>query len=358
MLFNIETDAGDRLTGYLVPDSFEEVPEIALYADGRLRWQGAATVAHPALVDAGRHRTGLCGFAIGGDEVPDLADFGDAEIRCAETGLVIYRRGAGRARVDRRLFRLETGTLPMRRFDGLMGRLFQAHYAGIERFGAETVSQLFMLNAQPSLYISGRIAVVPHARLLEGGIDLAVQLADPYEDLADRIWVLSGAGGRLTQYLDRREVAALAPALEVVDGIDPRRPRAIRDVFRRLDPDAALALSNPLTRQMACSDPSAEAGGGAVSAALRALAGFSVVAIREAVGAFEDAVADRLGLEGLLPARDPEPPLRGRLADQLAGIDTVEALLEADLEIYASVSNVFEDVAGDSPVPCGAKAAP
>src|SRR4051794_24035002 len=92
MLFNVETDTGDRITGYLVPDGYSEVPTILLRCGGQTMLSLAANEIREALVVAGRHETGQCGFSIGADLIPDLPKIGDLEICDAESGILVYRR--------------------------------------------------------------------------------------------------------------------------------------------------------------------------------------------------------------------------------------------------------------------------
>ncbi len=344
MLFNIEADTGGEIVGYLVPDSYEGTPRLTLVSGGRVLWQGEAGETRPALVASGRHATGLCGFRIGAAEVPGLAGLADAEIREPGTGLAIYRRRWGRPVVERRVFRLETRLSGSARFDRAMEPHFQAWHRQIDRLGAESVDQLFLLNGASS-YASGRLQVPAHAALADGSVTVLALLRDPFEELADRLAVLSGARGPVARHLSLRERMALFPAIEALDGVDATCPRALRRLFRRLPAEAAAALSNPVTRQLTVADPGGLCAPGAVAAALRALAGFEVVSIAELPGQFEAAAAGVLGIAPPAPERDPHRGEIAPAADALARISTVEAMLECDLEVYASVSAVFERLA-------------
>ena len=72
MLFNMETDTGDRVTGYLVPDGYSEVPSIRLRSEGGEVLSLAANEIREALVVAGRHETGQCGFSVGTEHIPNI----------------------------------------------------------------------------------------------------------------------------------------------------------------------------------------------------------------------------------------------------------------------------------------------
>ncbi|GMG80809.1 hypothetical protein LNKW23_00210 [Paralimibaculum aggregatum] len=345
MLFNIEADSGSEIAGYLVPDSFSDTPRLCLHAGGALLWHGEASEPRAALVAAGRHATGRCGFRIGPAEVPGLAALADLELREPASGLCLYRRAGGRRLVGQRIFRLETRLLADSGFDRAMEPHFQAWHSRIEHFGAETINQLFLLHGIASSYASGRVQVPAHPALTDGSVTVMLQLRDPFEELAERIAVLAGARGPLARHLTVRERLALHGAAAALDGLDPGSARAVRRLFRRLEPGVAAALSNPLARQLTTASPGDLCAPAAVAAGLRALAGFEIVSTGELPGYFEAAAAALLELPPPAPMRDPHAAETAEIADALAGISAVQAMLECDLEIYASVSGVFDGLA-------------
>lgn len=339
MLFNLEADTGDTLVGYLVPDSAEATPRLCLVGRGVLLWSGDANVLREELVRAGRHRRGLCGFRIGPPEVIGLAEVTDLELRDISTGLTVYRRRA--ATVARRLFRLETRLRPSRGFDHAMERLFQGWYPGVERFGPETVDQVLLLG-NPSVYASGRVHVPAHAGLTDAGTAVAIGLRDPHEELAERLAILSGAFGPVERLVPTRERLAWRAALSALDGVDVQDMRTLRRTMRRIDPDVAATLSNPLTRQLTCAGPGELCAPDAVSSALRLLSGFEVVAPDCLPGVFEASLGTLLGTP--VPSLAPPTDAVVWIADALSEIGSVDAILECDLAVYSSVSSVFEQL--------------
>jgi hypothetical protein len=345
MLFDIEADTGDEIVGYLVPDGYEEVPRLCLVAGGRALWSGAASEPRAALVAAGRHRTGLCGFRIGRGEVPDLREYPDAELRDLATGLTIYRRRRAARPRRNRVFRLETRLKPLRALDAAMEPHFQAWFPGVERYGAETVEQVLLLSGAATVYASGRVQLGSHAALMESEAAVLVQLRDPYAELAERIALFSGSLGPPARWLAPRERQTYAAAIEAFDGIDPQSPRALRRAFRRLGPEAADALCNPLARQLTAASPGEACPPNAVASALRALSGASLVVPSEPGGLFEAMAGAALGTRIASGLGAGEAPRIAEIAATLEGIGLAEAMLEADLEIYGSVSDVYDGIA-------------
>ena len=92
MLFNLQEDHGARVSVYVVPDSGGSIPSIRVASGGRELLVLAANEQIPALVQAGRHATGQCGFVLDETLIPDLAAHAALEITEAETGVLVYRR--------------------------------------------------------------------------------------------------------------------------------------------------------------------------------------------------------------------------------------------------------------------------
>src|ERR1700677_2893351 len=107
MYFNLESDTGDQVVGYVVPDSFSGVPNIRVCSDGEELLVFAANEVRAGLVAAGRHETGFCGFRINVEMLPGLPELRNLELTDAESGLLIYRRPQDNM-VHKKVLRLET----------------------------------------------------------------------------------------------------------------------------------------------------------------------------------------------------------------------------------------------------------
>src|SRR5579884_4398793 len=157
MLFNIEIDEGTRIVGYLVPDSYSASGALRISHGERELAVLPCREERPSLVVGRRHETGHCGFTIDEKVIADLPRRERLELYDAETGLLIYRRRPPAEAAQKRIFRLETHLFPLWRLDDGLERHFQFFYRGIERYGRETTTQLFLLNHSGSLYMSGRL---------------------------------------------------------------------------------------------------------------------------------------------------------------------------------------------------------
>jgi hypothetical protein len=216
MLFNIERDEGILIDGYLVPDTFSGSPSVRI-TDGQhdlvvLPCQREI----PALVAAGRHLTGRCGFTIDETNVADLARQEALEIYDHETNLLIYRRRPPSQVLQKRVFRLETHLIPLWRLDDTIERHFQYFHKGIERHGRETATQAFVLTNAASMYVSGRLTFKSYENYIDETFNCITLLRDPYMELAERLLALKLVRklAKGTQLLGSRDMMSYGPAID------------------------------------------------------------------------------------------------------------------------------------------------
>lgn len=340
MLFNIEQDEGHRILGYVVPDGYSGVPTISLMSEGEVVLTCAANENRQALVDAGRHETGRCGFNIGPELAPGLADLKDLSIVDAETDLLIYRRAQAN-RIPRKILRLETHLFPLWRFDQALREKVQYFQKGLELFGRETVTQMFLLTGVDSVYLSGRIFYRSFASCIENGFEMALVLQDPYEELAERLLVLALQGDNAATYLGERDAVRFAPAIAYAAHLPMATDRELRRALMDMPTRVAALLANPLVRQLTTANPDEMPASGAVGAALDVLASCVVVALRNDPAYFTQAMADWLGLDPKDLTLTPSFPRITELAQRLKESRTVDHLLERDLEVYECVRGAY-----------------
>ena len=343
MLFSIEADFGNRLTCYLVPDSFGSTPTLRLRSGGLDLLTVEANEVREALVVAGRHSTGRCGFAIDEAMLPGLAEVADLEIIDDATDILIYRRQASPDVIPGATFRLETHLLPLWRLDEVFARRFRYWYKGIDRHGRETATQVFCLE-KSSIYASGRLLYKNFEYYLAKDVRSFAAIRNPHDELAERLLVLQNVGTRADELLGARDALIFEPAIAFAGELKILDEAELKKAFRKLPPEAAAALSNPLTRQLTTNTPDAMPTSGSVAAALDVLSSFEAVGLRADGHRFIDALSATTGV----PA-DAFPPLEefSRVRDlgrRLREIPQCETFLEKDLELFHHVSTAFDKV--------------
>jgi hypothetical protein len=341
MLFNLEADTGDRVAFYVVPDGFQSVPQIRVCNGGQELLVFSANEMRETLVAGRRHETGQCGFALDAALVPNLPALTDLELYDAETGILIYRRRASQM-ASRKILRLETHLFPLWRLDDALRPRFQYHARGIEGFGRETATQLFLLNAVDSVYLSGRILYKNYAYLAETTFQTAILLQDPYAELAERLMVLSKVRQVGASFLGVRESMEVESALGFAESLRFDDEKAMRRALRQMPGDIGIVFANPLTRQLTSTTPDQMPTGGAVAMALDQLSTFALVGLRHESDKFLSAVAELIGVEASALPSIPQFPGVPGLAEILKKSGQVDHLLEKDLELYHHISEAAE----------------
>lgn len=333
MLFNLEMDEGARIIGYIVPDGYSTIPKLRVSSGGNVLADMEANEFRAALVAAGRHETGRCGFMLDETIIPGLGGMADLEVREAESGILIYRRCPPGA-IKRKLLRIETHLLPLWRLDKALSGHF--HYAAerIENFGRETVAQLFLLNGVESVFASGSIYYKNFSYQIEDNFDVALIAQDPFEELAERLLILKRIKTAGLNLLGQRERISLAPLIGFVEDLDLNDPKALKRAFRSLPGELTGLIANPLVRQLTTSGPDEMPKGRAIAAALDVLSSFKTVAMRSDPVHASESIAAVLGLDA---EQVPEPgqfAVVPPLAEVLRQTKALDSLLEMDMELH------------------------
>lgn len=346
MLFNIESDLGDRIIGYIVPDAFTETPAVKVLSGGQEILRLTANDPREALVQAGRHGTGLCGFSIGTDLIPELPTLADLEIYELATDILIYRRPRA-GQIQAKVLRTETHFFPLWRLDGSFDYLFQYFNKGLERFGRETVTQLFLLNHISSVYLAGRIQYKNYAYYIDQGFEMTILIQDPYREFAERILVLQQLDRLGTHYLGERDGKRFEPAVRYFKDFDVTNPKIIRKMLHDLPIEVAHLMVDPLTRQLVTSTPDEMPTGASLAACLDILSTCKVVGLREEPDLYLAALGTWFGIDPLSLPSIPQFPKADILAETIAETRAVNHLIERDLEVYWQVRGALQDVTVD-----------
>jgi hypothetical protein len=346
MLFNIEVDEGTRIVGYLVPDAFTGSPSLRITDGQQDLLVLPCREERAALVAAGRHETGRCGFTIDETIIANLAQQEALEIYDQETNILIYRRRAPSQVTQKRVFRLETHLFPLWRLDDSIEKHFQFFHKGIERPGRETTTQVFLLNNSTSLYLSGRLVFKAYDNYINETFNCVALLRDPYTELAERLLTLKHVRGVGKEILGERDLMAYASAIAFSETIEIDE-KTLHRAFSTMSRAVIANLANPLTRQLAARTPDEVPTKGAVATALATLSSFAILGLRERQDVFLAELAELVGAR-----KDALPPIpdfvrTAELAGLLRDVPEAGILIEQDLEVYHQVRSAIEQVLAD-----------
>jgi hypothetical protein len=346
MLFNIEVDEGTRIVGYLVPDAFTGSPSLRITDGQRDLLTVPCREERAALVAAGRHETGRCGFTIDETIIANLAQQEALEIYDQESNILIYRRRAPSQVTQKRVFRLETHLFPLWRLDDSVEKHFQFFHKGIERPGRETTTQVFLLNNSTSLYLSGRLVFKAYDNYINETFNCVALLRDPYTELAERLLTLKHIRGVGKEILGERDLMAFAPAIVFAETIE-NDEKVLYRAFSTMSRAAIANLANPLTRQLAARTPDEVPTKGAVATALGTLSTFAILGLRERQDLFLAQLADLVGASADALPPIPDFVRTAELARLLKEVPETGILIEQDLEVYHQVQSAIEQALAD-----------
>jgi hypothetical protein len=343
VLFNVDQDLGNRITGYLVTDSVSDSSRVRVSANGHTLAVVNTTEILTSLVIAGRHETGRCGFAIDESTVRRLSSRAELEISDADSGVLIYRRAPAALFVAGKMIRLETHLVPLRRIDRAIGNQFSYAYYKAERLGAESMTQMFHLLHGNSLYISGRFLYKTFEAHIEDQFKMICMIHDPFEELAERLLLFRHAARR--GRLNSRDSLTFGAAVEFAAGLPLNDDNQLRKHFARIPYDAAMPLANPLVRQLTVTNMHDLPRGGALAMALDILASCAVVGLRTEAEQFSLALSALLSASSYIVPIAPRCDAASELAARLRQMRAAHDLLDLDIELYERVAEAFHNAA-------------
>jgi hypothetical protein len=343
MLFSIEIDEGTRIAGYLIPDSFSGSSAVRITDGLRELLVLQCNDERPHVAAAGRHATGRVGFSVDETVIPGLTQLEALEIHDEATNILIYRRRPPSQATQKKIFRLETHLLPLWRLDDAIDRYFQYFYKGVERYGLETATQLFLLMNSSSFYASGRLIFKTYEHYISDKFNCVALLHDPYMELAERLLTLKLVRKFAKKFdlLGARDMITFGPAIEFAEAIGPDE-RALHRAFSTMPTAAIGVLRNPLIRQLTARGPDEVPRKGEVAAALETLSSFSIVGLREHQDLFLAQLAGLIGVSPDTMAPMPDLSRTAELCEGLRSVPEVVVLIEQDLEVYLHVRAAIE----------------
>jgi hypothetical protein len=340
VLFDVEKDTGDRIVGYLVPDSYSTTATVVVTSDGRELATLPTHDARPSVVAAGRHDSGLCGFTIDGKVVPDLVGYQLLELRDQGSDLVFYRRRPASVTVPFKLFRLEPRHVRSPDWDEFVGNHFQVSFANVDRMGRETMAQTLLIRARSS-YISARLLYREHVYSIDDSFRKICIVQDPFVELAEMLLELRLGKVALGKSLDMRDQLSFAACIDHFSEYDITDAAELRRSFARMPDEVETALSCPLTRSLAAKSADEHLSAGMVASAVESLASFDVIGIRNDPDTYLPSLSELLTTAKDLPPLESASAAAMALAELLRNQPEVAALIDLDLDVYHILSMAF-----------------
>jgi hypothetical protein len=334
LLFNLEHDTRNAIIGYLVPDGFADRPRIIVRDGQETLFEMECNEMREAVLRAGRHETGMIGFRIDDTILPDIEQRPELTLWDHKSGVLIYRRAPPASIVQKKLVRVETQMIPFLAMDKAIKPHFQYGADGVDRFGLETVQQMFHLNAVPSIYLAGRLQIRTFTEFLDRDFQAIAVINDPYMEMAERLFLLQRFKSVPQGIFGDRDRMTFGPAVEHFAEVDISSSASLKDALKVMPDPVSRILNAPLTRQIALSSGDESLGHNAVPAAVDMLSRFAVVGLREAPETYIEPIAELIGVE---PSTLPEASNFSQIAsiaDRLRDLPIAEKLLEKDIIVY------------------------
>lgn len=341
MYFFIDTDLGDQIHGWVAPDHPSKTPKVVVHYGEAAPAIVEATVVRPDLVPS-IHGTGLCGFIVTEEHVPDLAARRDVTIFHEEDGMLVYRRPPASSLPDRKLFRLETQLAWHGGLNAMLEPLFQLPYFRLELLGEETLRWIPQIPFSNSIYATGRVRIRPLDTFLrDNGFFLAALLRNPWDELAEQLLLLRMAGRRP----DLGGRFHLAPGHRSLIGKMAKAPwtnvAELDRLFSAVEPQERAALSDPVTHLLGADGFSGRGGPDILSNALKTLSDFHAVGLRSDLDGFLDTLAAVLETDALPAVEQPEHETVRELAAAIERLPSAKKLIRLDLELFGHVRDAY-----------------
>lgn len=347
MRYNVETDSGSIISGWVAPENPMAIPRIIIDVDGREPIEMEAVDLRQDIIDAGLHATGRVGFRIDATLVPDIATAESVEIFESESRICVYRRLIKNKHIEKKIFIFDSSIMPQTKLINNINSFFAVRHNFIERHGYETILTIVHTYLSKSIFLSGRPNLARYSESLRSmEFSLAAMLRNPFEELAERLLFLKLVGKSRSSALLTNFMTGLEPAIELARDLPLDDRRALNAAFRRLTPPQRLALSNPMTRMLACNlDERVERRH--VSTALDNLSQMELVGVRGKFVEFSQILNDLMGVDVTRGAEPETFQDTASLSETLSRVGSVTDLLEHDLALYSFTEEAVEVGLGD-----------
>lgn len=344
MYFNVTADIGVEIHGYLIPDGFSQKPSIAVRVGDIEYGPIPCDIFLEGPYQFRHHETGIVGFKLTSDHVPDLDQQLNLEILDASTQFVFYRRFRPEVHLNKHVLRLETCFIPHAELDVGLKPYFQFYADRIEQYGTETVRQMLEVHNQPSLYISGRILFKQAQTYLRDDIVKIISMRDPFYELAVRIAILSRAKQQFFPFISKRDEMILNPVIEHFANANLANEDELVQRFSTASRDVLTLLDSPFIHQLVADNPSETVPREALSRALDILSQFTLFDPFETDDTLPNAIKELLQSPSVKLSFTHVRPNFMKLADTLRQMPLVESVIEKDLILYHFIRRAHDRV--------------
>ncbi len=321
-------------------DNPAEVPEFTVDIPERKQVSFKANVLRHDLLSLGVHATGLAGFSLDEQLVPDLFELSDFTLSEASTGLPIYRRYNSDVHRPLKFMFLEVAAFPQVRIMRALMPHFTLRYPFMERCTLDTTNAVIAHNFTPSIFAAGQINWPRHGSFAkEKGFMSAALIRDPFEELAERLLFLAYLSKQPSAAAQGKNYAVLLP---IVEGADLSDSHSILAAFRKLSSEQRRLLRSPMTALFGCT-PDEDVQRRHVSVALDNLALFDAVGTREQFVDFAECVDGLIGVRAFASHSMEKLPGTDGLQSILRDIGFVADLLDEDIALHNFVKDAVKE---------------
>jgi hypothetical protein len=343
MMFTVDSDTGDAIVGWVVPDNPNETPTLTVYLPDRDPIDIVATIARPDILDLGMHNTGMVGFLVGESLIPTLRDEIGLELRDTLSKTLIYKRFNPDRHLVKKLMYFDASVVPQRKCYRHINSNFAMNFNVAHSYPYETLDVIMRIYYSKSIFVAGRPYYLRYANSLKDkNFCVIALLRNPFEDLAERLLFLnllarSRDAGELSAY-----AAGLMPLTDFASAFPFNDARGMDRAFRQAPKEIRNLLNDPLTRMLACNidEPPKR---NHVTLALDNLAGMNAVGTHDRFPDFKLMVAGVVGADIFQDSAPETFQTVKDLAGSLAKLGSVQNLLENDLALYSYVSEALEN---------------
>jgi hypothetical protein len=345
MQFNIDSDSGSSISGWVAPDNPSAVPKLLVSVPGRSSTEIASNRLRRDIKQIGLHSTGEVGFYIDDTVILDLLEIQELEIRDLESGVLIHRRASCNGIVRKKLFRYDLQVIPKAALEEKLFQSFVLRYDSVERYPFDTLFAILNNQFEASIYASGRPYFYRYQNLLrETNFVTTALLCNPYEDMAERLLFAKYLTTANVPNPRRRSSTGIEPLCDLVRSISFEDEGSLEAAFENLNEGSCAFMSNPIIRVMACKGADETPTRDHVGIALDNLASLDLVGTVDRFEEYKSMHHEVVGGGPLEDIKLQQMEWVERLARSLSRIDQASKLIDLDVALYSHVREAYKNV--------------